>query len=263
MPVSTDDAEDITIALLDSWATACDVLSFYTERLAQESYLGTAAERTSLAELGKLIAYRMDPGVAATTLLAFTLERPPAVAVPSTDPGMAVPPLPGVLTLPAGLRVQSVPGPGQLPQTFETIEPIVGRPEWNSLPVVATAVAPLTRGTKSVFVGAADTRLAAGDAVLLAGVTPATTNLTGDRWDLRTVVEIEQVRVDCLRLELDRALGSTHPRNPPADDAAAARGGQMSKEERRQLRRGHLATRSHSRAPSRALRKRLPGIGRA
>ncbi len=70
------DRDDPTIALIDAWAVACDVLTFYTERLANESYLRTATDRTSLQELGKLIGYRLNPGVAAETYLAFTLAAP-------------------------------------------------------------------------------------------------------------------------------------------------------------------------------------------
>ena len=43
------------------------MLAFYNERLAQESYLRTARERISLQELGRLIGYRLRPGVAAET----------------------------------------------------------------------------------------------------------------------------------------------------------------------------------------------------
>ena len=46
--------------------------------------------------------------------------------------------MPAAVTLPVGLRVQSVPGPGEQPQTFETVEEIEARPEWNALPVVRT-----------------------------------------------------------------------------------------------------------------------------
>ena len=72
----TRESDDPTIAVLDAFAVACDVLTFYSERLANESYLRTATERTSLQELGKLVAYRLSPGVAAETWLAFSLERP-------------------------------------------------------------------------------------------------------------------------------------------------------------------------------------------
>ena len=57
----TRDPDDPTIALLDAWAVACDVLTFYTERLANERYLRTARDRTSLQELGKLVGLPARP----------------------------------------------------------------------------------------------------------------------------------------------------------------------------------------------------------
>ena len=74
--LGTRDRDDFTIALLDAWAVVATCSAFYTERLAQESYLRTARERISLQELGRLIGYRLRPGVAAETHLAFALERP-------------------------------------------------------------------------------------------------------------------------------------------------------------------------------------------
>ena len=85
--LGTRDSDDFSIALLDAWAVASDVLAFYNERLANESYLRTARERTSLQELGRLIGYRLRPGVAAETYLAFALEPPPDVPAAATpDP---------------------------------------------------------------------------------------------------------------------------------------------------------------------------------
>ena len=64
------------------------MLTFYTERLAQESFLRTARERTSLAELGRLIGYQLRPGVAAETSLAFSAEHPPPAPPSATgEPG--------------------------------------------------------------------------------------------------------------------------------------------------------------------------------
>src|SRR5947207_10002320 len=100
--LTTRDPDDFTIALLDSWAVVADVLSFYQERLANESYLQTATERRSILELARLIGYRLRPGVASSVYLAFSLEPDHNVPVP------------------AGTRAQSVPGPGELPQSFET-----------------------------------------------------------------------------------------------------------------------------------------------
>ena len=39
--------DDFTIALLDAWAIPLDVLTFYQERILNESYLGTAVRRSS------------------------------------------------------------------------------------------------------------------------------------------------------------------------------------------------------------------------
>ncbi len=115
------------------------MIAFYTERLAQESYLRTARERISLQELGKLIGYRLNPGVAAQTYVAFALEPPPAVpAGASADPGSTPPVTPAAVTLEPGLRVQSIPGPGEQPQTFETVEEVEARPEWNAIPASTT-----------------------------------------------------------------------------------------------------------------------------
>ena len=45
---------------------------------------------------------------------------------------------PAAVTLEPGLRVQSIPGPGEQPQTFETVEEIEARPEWNAIPASTT-----------------------------------------------------------------------------------------------------------------------------
>jgi len=71
----TRDNDDFTIALLDAWATVSDVLTFYQERIANESYLRTATERLSVVELARLIGFKPAPGVAASVALAFTMEE--------------------------------------------------------------------------------------------------------------------------------------------------------------------------------------------
>src|SRR6476619_2704282 len=50
----TRDDDDFTIALLDAWAVVCDVLAFYQERIANESYLMTATERAAIINLARL-----------------------------------------------------------------------------------------------------------------------------------------------------------------------------------------------------------------
>ena len=76
--LNAHDPSDITTALVDAFAATAEIVSFYQERIANESYLRTATERRSLVELGRLIDYRPRPGVAASAYLAFTLETAPA-----------------------------------------------------------------------------------------------------------------------------------------------------------------------------------------
>ena len=119
----TRDEDDFSVALIDAWATVSDVLAFYQERVANESYLRTATERVSVIDLAELIGFRPRPGVAAATALAFTLDEAagaPEHAVQQT-------------TIERGTRVQSIPGPDQQAQTFETIETITARIEWNAM----------------------------------------------------------------------------------------------------------------------------------
>jgi Baseplate J-like protein len=113
--LTTREASDPSIALLDSWAVVADVLSFYQERIANEGYLRSATERRSILELARLIGYRLRPGVSASVYLAFTVAD-------------------GFYgQLPAGTRAQSIPGTGEKPQFFETSDPLLARDVWNSL----------------------------------------------------------------------------------------------------------------------------------
>lgn len=111
------DSSDPSIALLDAWAAMADVLTFYQERIANEGYLRTATERRSVVELGRLTGYTMRPGVSASAFLAYTLDQ-------HTE---------GEVIIPAGSRAQSIPGPGELPQTFESSEDLKARAGWNNL----------------------------------------------------------------------------------------------------------------------------------
>src|SRR5690349_14026950 len=43
--LKTRELDDLSMALLDGWATVADVLTFYQERMANEGYLRTATER--------------------------------------------------------------------------------------------------------------------------------------------------------------------------------------------------------------------------
>lgn len=116
LKLTTRERDDPSIALLDAWAIVGDLLTFYQERIANEGYLRTATERRSVIDLGRLVGYRLRPGVAASVYLALTIEDSQKVVIE-----------------PFEVRAQSVPGPGELPQTFENIEKIEARGRWNKL----------------------------------------------------------------------------------------------------------------------------------
>ncbi|WP_404361110.1 putative baseplate assembly protein [Methylotuvimicrobium sp. KM1] len=115
--LTTRDAGDPALAFLDAWAVVGDVLTFYQERIANEAYLRTATERRSVLELARLVGYKPRPGVAAGVFLAYTLDDNFEEEV----------------IIPAGSRVQSIPGPDELPQSFETGEDLQARAQWNNL----------------------------------------------------------------------------------------------------------------------------------
>lgn len=156
--LQTRDDDDFSIALLDAWAVAADVFTFYQERIAQESYLRTAGERRSLLELARLIGYELRPGVAAETRLAFTLDELPGA--------------PPRITLEAGAKVQSIPGPGEKAQTFETVEPFEARAEWNAIKARATRPQVIDSKTQTIYLHGVSANLRTGDTLLVLTANP-------------------------------------------------------------------------------------------
>ena len=128
---TTRTSDDYGIALLEMWAYLADILTFYQERAANEAFLRTALFRESVLRLAALLDYEPAPGVAATTHLAFTLERDKQ------------------LQIPIGLRVQSVPGQDEKPQKFETVEAIEAATQLNRVRIFPQPQAhnPLVQGS--------------------------------------------------------------------------------------------------------------------
>lgn len=174
-------SEDFTIALLDSFAMMADVLTFYQERIANEQYIRTASELLSVRELARLIGYKLSAGVAAEAWLAFTLD----------DAAGA----PGAVTLTPGIKVQSVPGPGELPQTFETVERVNAHAEWNALVAQQSRTSIPQSEDSSVFLEGVSTNLRVGDWLLFVG-TEREKNPSSERWDFR---QLQSVSPDLAR----------------------------------------------------------------
>lgn len=178
--ITTRDSDDPVMAVVEAWSVVLDVLTFYQERVANEGFIRTATERRSVLELARAIGYELGPGVAATTWLSFEV-----VAAPG-----------GIDTfvMPTGTSAQSVPGPGELPQVFETVTEVRARPEWNSVPVLCEEPARPEPGDPVVRLKGTDLGLRIGDPLLV--LQPAIPGAQGtSAWfDVRRVRDTEVVQ---------------------------------------------------------------------
>lgn len=202
--LTTREKDDPSIAFLDAWATVADVLTFYQERIANEGYLRTASERRSILELARAIGYELNPGVAAGTYLAFTVEA--AKGAPERA------------TVEQGTKVVSIPGQGQKPQTFETAESIEARVEWNALQPQLTEAQKIGRGTDELFLKGIDTQLQPGDAILLVG-DHRESFFSSERWDFRILQTVTLCREEGYTVVTWKpVLGHQRPTVEPADN---------------------------------------------
>jgi photosystem II stability/assembly factor-like uncharacterized protein len=145
--------DDPAIAILDAWAVVADVLTFYQERIANEGYLRTATERLSLIELAQTIGYKLNPGVAASTYLAFTVEDTP------NSPKVAI--------VPKGTQIMSVPIKDELPQTFETSADFTAYAEFNAIKPRLSRPQVITKSTYQLYLNKINAQLQIGDWLLL------------------------------------------------------------------------------------------------
>lgn len=169
---------DPAVALMDTWSLTLDVLSFYNERLANEGYLRTATERISLVELARTVGYERGPGRSAEVLLAFTID----------DGGS----LPAVVTVPMSTQVASLPGPGEVPQTFETNASLDARVSWNSIAARTALAGGPGGGDVAIYLPGTATDVRPGDVLLFVG--PATAlGMTSGPWTTRHVTHVVPV----------------------------------------------------------------------
>jgi predicted phage baseplate assembly protein len=179
--LKTRETSDPAIALLDSWALVGDVLTFYQERIANEGYLRTARERRSVFELARLVGYQPRPGLSASTYLAYTLDK-------SAAP----------VTIPAGALSNSVPGPGETQQAFETSAPFEARADWNTLQPRLTRPQTAAEMLKSLYLKGTATKLNPGDPLLIDDGNAQTLyfveTLTPDSTNDRTVITLRDAK---------------------------------------------------------------------
>jgi hypothetical protein len=176
--------DDFSIALIDAWAVAGDVLTFYIERTAQEHYLATATDRRSVDEMGQLISYRLRPGVAASTWLAFSLE-----SSPDPENNMRPKPSQGVperTAIRPGVQVQSIPGPDEEPQTFETVEEIEAHVDWNWLQPQQVEIAYPAKCQTHAWLDGVGLDLSRGDTLLFVSAEE-----DDDEWEIVRVTRVK------------------------------------------------------------------------
>ncbi|MDD5420484.1 MAG: hypothetical protein PHV57_11650, partial [Methanomicrobiaceae archaeon] len=190
----TRESGDFSIALLDAWAVIGDVLTFYQERIANECYLRTATERLSLSHIAALTGYRLRPGAAAATYLAFTVESDLA-AVP----------------VGRGTRVQSIPLDGRPPLTFETVEEIAARTEWNAISPRLYLPQEISLDAEAFTIRGNAATVKPGDRILLAK--------SAEEKRVRTVTEVFP---DTARGTVRVHLASAPPPGPVTAQIAAA-----------------------------------------
>ena len=175
--LKTREDDDFSIALLDAWAMVADVLTFYQERIANESYLRTATERRSIIELARAIGYELNPGVAASTFLTFTLEDAQGS--------------PKEATIDKGTSAQSIPGPGEKPQIYETVEKLEAKAEYNLLKPIQTALRLPVDGSTQVYFEGVATNLKPGDPLLFVWLDRgAAEGVESDQWNFKRVASV-------------------------------------------------------------------------
>ncbi|MEJ2547946.1 MAG: putative baseplate assembly protein, partial [Gemmatimonadota bacterium] len=203
-------SDDYGITTLELWAAVADVLTFYQERYANEVFLRTARFKDSVARVAALIDYRPRPGVAARTLVAFTVEQGKSI------------------TVPPGQKIQSVPRNGDKPQTFETVEGLEAHAALNEQRVfgVPVDINPLASGRATSPLHRLNgpqiaDRLGTGDTVVLF-VDGATDSIEEKKIDGFDVVDDRVILRGTRPLEGSRPGGlfvmmsgsSTHVTNP-------------------------------------------------
>ena len=137
-------ADDPGIALMESASIVGDILTLYQEAYANELYLGTASLRDSIAELTRLIGYRLSPGVGGRATFAFEVKGSTPITIPAHFPITAdVTGLPDPAVFETIDELRAIPALGKfaLYETFNVPSILPGAKVF-SAPTSAFAVAP-------------------------------------------------------------------------------------------------------------------------
>jgi uncharacterized phage protein gp47/JayE len=164
---------DLGLQMLEWWAYLADILTFYNERVANESYLGTAQVASSVAGLVDLLGYVPAPGLAATGQLGAI----------RTTTRLSEP-----LVIPVGMQVSSTATPGVPAQIFEVTSAgaFPGPSDvMATLPPDPALAVTSANNPESVLLAGKVTAAKPGDRLVLVG---ASWSGSGDNWSLVTVL---------------------------------------------------------------------------
>lgn len=102
---------DLGVQMVEWWAYLADVLSFYSWRSANNSYLRTADMDESVRGLIRILGYRPRPGIGSTGTVAAVLDGKKSITVSQ------------------GFQIQSKPKVGGQPQMFEVSQSATFTPQ--------------------------------------------------------------------------------------------------------------------------------------
>ena len=201
--------EDLGVMLIEMWAYVCDVVSFYDETIAHESYLRTARLSPSVRKLVGLLGYRPRPAVSARARLALLAEGRLRVAVP------------------AGAAFRSGAFGAEPPQVFEldqdsSVHPLLNR--WALAPTrpvtnPSGSVQLFERGTARVKVGdhllVLDNGIPVADAATVMGV-EKTTGADGNSY-VKVTLDQSWAPMQLATARVLRSTANTTLWNNPAD----------------------------------------------
>ena len=148
-------ADDPGIALLEGASILGDILTFYQDLYANEAFLRTAQQRNSIADLVRLLGYRLSPGLGGNATFAFEVKGTTPVVVPANFPVKA--------------QLQDHDKPSE----FETSEEVTAYPWLSKFNLYRRLFTPsITNATQEFYIFAPDQfvspiELKAGDRLML------------------------------------------------------------------------------------------------
>jgi hypothetical protein len=157
--VPKSDKKDYGAALVDMWAYLCDILTYYQERIATESFLRTSRLEESIIELLYLVDYLPQRGRSASTLVRFVANEKTVPPSPSME---------SAVIIPKGFKIRSVPAKGQEAIIFETDEPLVISSDHNLMKLDGWRTSyKIEQGTTQLFLDKIYPELNVGDLVMI------------------------------------------------------------------------------------------------